>query len=186
MSEKQMRTSFDRLVRTLALADAKAEGLGVPMSGGFSISKSNSRSNSRRWKLGLTVTGRRRDFGLRPLSTKCRCERAQRTASSSRSPLAYEGKRSDRGQSASRNPPGLPRPSKSVRVPCTTCAARRGAMANTSTSGSILSSITRSPRLAKNRSTPVSTPHVLDVLSPIWTAKPETARRVRQRHVDGT
>ena len=37
------------------------------------------------------------------------------------------------------------------------------------------------PRLGRLSVTDVSTADVLSVLSPIWTAKPETARRVRQR-----
>ena len=37
------------------------------------------------------------------------------------------------------------------------------------------------PRLGRLRVTDVTTADVLSVLSPIWTEKPETARRVRQR-----
>ncbi len=173
MSEKRSH-QLNRLT-ALAVENAKAEGW-YPDGGGLYL-EVNSNEN-KRWKLRLTVTGRRRDFGLGPLN-KVSLRQARERASSYRS-LAYEGKDPTEGKR-------LAKPAK-IAPTFEVCARavydlRRETWSNGKHVNQWINTLIdyAFPKIGKKPVNTISTPHVLEVLSPIWTAKPETARRVRQR-----
>jgi integrase len=135
-------------------------------------------NGNKRWKLRLTVAGRRRDFGLGPLA-KVSLKQARDRAAHYRS-LAYEG----------RDPTEQKRLAKPVRLAptfevCTRAVydLRRKTWSNGKHVHQWINTLHdyAFPKIGKMPVDTITTAEVLDVLSPIWTDKPETARRVRQR-----
>ncbi|MGL4396287.1 MAG: tyrosine-type recombinase/integrase [Hyphomicrobium sp.] len=135
-------------------------------------------SGAKRWALRLTVNGRRRDFGLGPL-WKVPLQAAREQAAEYRV-LAYRGVDPIAGKRAAR---------KEARVPSFEAAAREvheKRCANWSNGKHVdqwINSLKDHafPVIGSVPVNRVGTPEVLQVLTPIWLAKPETARRIRQR-----
>lgn len=159
----------------LAVDNAKTEGW-YPDGGGLYLEVDA--NQNKRWKLRLTVAGRRRDFGLGPI-TKVSLRQARERANSYRS-LAYEGKDPTEEKR-------LAKPSK-IAPTFEVCARavynlRRETWSNGKHVNQWINTLDdyAFPKIGTKPVDTISTPDVLEVLSPIWTAKPETARRVRQR-----
>ena len=132
----------------------------------------------KRWAMRLTVAGRRRDFGLGPLH-KVSLQQARERASDYRA-KAYQG--IDPIAQKKMMP-------VEIVVPTFEQAARqvhtdrKGIWSNGKHVDQWINTLVdyAFPILGTKRVSEIKTADVLDVLSPIWTTKKETARRVRQR-----
>lgn len=173
MAEKRSR-QLNRLT-ALSVENARVEGWYAD-GGGLHLEVDG--KGNKRWKLRLTVAGKRRDFGLGPLA-KVSLKQARERASAYRS-KAYDGI----------DPTEEKRRAKPVKVAPTfeVCARavyelRKKTWSNGKHVNQWINTLDdyAFPKIGKKPVDTISTPDVLDVLSPIWTAKPETARRVRQR-----
>ena len=135
-------------------------------------------NGSKRWAMRLTVSGRRRDFGLGPLH-KVSLQQAREVAAEYRA-KAYRGidPTSDK-KSASVAPEGptFEKAADEVHRQRTTTWSNGKHVAqwiNTLRDHVF-------PIIGAKPVGTISAPDLLNVLLPIWTTKPETARRVRQR-----
>ena len=132
----------------------------------------------KRWALRLTVSGRRRDFGIGPLH-KVSLQQARETAARYRA-LAYKGvdpiadKRNSRKSTPALTFEDVARQAH---------AERRSSWSNDKHVDQWLNTLCdyAFPLIGSTPVDEIGTPHVLKVLTPIWNEKPETARRVRQR-----
>lgn len=172
-----LRRSSRQLNRLTALAVDAAKSEGWYGDGGGLYLEVDQNGN-KRWKLRLTVVGRRRDFGLGPL-TKVSLKQARERAAEYRS-KAYEGK--DPTEDKRRSAPLKVAPTFEA------CARdvyllRRESWSNGKHVDQWINTLAdyAFPTIGKKPVDTIATPDVLEVLSPIWTTKPETARRVRQR-----
>ena len=135
--------------------------------------------HGRRWVLRIAVNGRRRDLGLGP-THKVSLAQAREQAAEYRS-MAYRGLDPKEAKRAKRK--------AAVVVPTFEKAAtevHRARMKGWSNGKHVDQWINTLrdhafPLLGAKPVNEVGTPEVLQVLTPIWLAKPETARRVRQR-----
>ena len=132
----------------------------------------------RRWVLRLTVGGRRRDFGLGPLH-KVGLPQARARAAEYRA-MAYQGLDPVAAKRARRLAPLVPtfeQAAKDVH------RNRLASWSNDKHAAQWMITLRDHafPLLGARPVNEIGTPDVLKVLTPIWLAKPETARRVRQR-----
>jgi len=133
-------------------------------------------SGAKRWLLRLVVQGRRRDIGLGGAGLVTLAEARERA-------LAYRKTAREGG-----DPLAERRKAQDV-VPTFAEAVERvhsehkAAWANTKHAQQWRNTLQQyaCPQLGTRRVDQIGTPDVLRVLAPIWLAKPETARRVRQR-----
>lgn len=135
-------------------------------------------SGAARWVQRLMVQGRRRDIGIGPLSLVSLSE-ARDAAIANRKIARSNG-----------DPIAVNRAARAVEMAPTfedaaqQCYdAREGGWRNDKHRAQWLSSLKAYayPALGRKRVNAIGTADVLDVLTPIWTAKAETAHRVRQR-----
>ena len=133
-------------------------------------------SGAKRWLLRIVVQGRRRDIGLGSVRLVPLVEAREKA-------LAY------RKSAREGNDPLAERAAAKIVAPTFEVAARQVHEANLASwrnpkhAAQWLSTLTTYafPTLGNMRVDVIGTPDVLRVLSPIWLARPETARRVRQR-----
>lgn len=133
-------------------------------------------TGAKRWLLRTVVNGRRRDIGLGGLSLVSLAEAREKA-------LAY------RKLARSGGDPLAERRAATRVVPTFAEAARRvhdehkHGWKNAKHAGQWINTLEQYavPVIGDRRVDKIDTPDVLRVLSPIWLAKPETARRVRQR-----
>ena len=144
----------------------------------------------KRWAMRLTVNGRRRDFGLGPLH-KVSLLQARERASEYRS-KAYRGIDPTAGdlqpvQTPTSAPAASPEPLvNSISFEDATRQVyeqRRTAWSNGKHVDQWINTLIDHafPLIGTKPVNTIGTPDILAVLTPIWNAKPETARRVRQR-----
>lgn len=135
-------------------------------------------SGAARWVQRLMVQGRRRDIGVGPLSLVSLA--SAREAATANRKIARAGG----------DPIAVNRAARAVELAPTfedaaqRCYdARENAWKNDKHKAQWLSSLKAYayPAIGGKRVNTIGTADVLDVLTPIWTAKPETAHRVRQR-----
>jgi integrase len=139
------------------------------------------KNGRKRWAMRLMVNGRRRDFGLGPLH-KVSLATARESAADYRA-KAYLGidptqeKRRKRREQRAVPVPTFEEAAKEVHK------QRRGAWSNGKHVDQWINTLTAYafPIIGPKAVNEIGTPDVLDVLTPIWTEKPETARRVKQR-----
>ncbi|MBO9510606.1 site-specific integrase [Erythrobacter sp. A6_0] len=135
------------------------------------------KSGTRSWVVRLQSNGKRRDFGLGSFPTVS-LQRARELAVETRETLAR----------------GLDPKSEKVRlrsIPTFEAAAKsvfdanKGEWRNAKHRAQWWTTLETYafPKIGEMQVNEIDTDHVLAVLAPIWTAKPETARRVRQRIV---
>jgi integrase-like protein/Arm domain-containing DNA-binding protein len=135
----------------------------------------------KRWAMRLTVNGRRRDFGLGPLH-KVSLATAREIAAEYRA-KAYRGidpteeKRRKRKEQRIAPAPTFEEAAKEVHK------RRRGTWSNGKHVDQWINTLRDHafPKIGTKPVNEIGTPEVLEVLTPIWTEIPETARRVRQR-----
>jgi integrase len=136
------------------------------------------RAGRKRWVMRLTVNGRRRDFGLGPLH-KVSLKDAREMAADYRA-KAYRGIDPVADKKRARERTEVPTFEMAARR---VHESRRDAWSNGKHVDQWINTL-RDHAFAHIGAKPVSditTADVLTVLTPIWTSKPETARRVRQR-----
>ena len=135
-------------------------------------------SGRKRWAMRLTINGRRRDFGLGPIH-KVSLQQAREAAARYRS-LAYQGINPLSQREAAKPAPDVPTFEEAARR---VHEQRRGIWSNGKHVDQWLNTLRdyAFPVIGDRCVDAIGTPEVLKVLSPIWTEKPETARRVRQR-----
>jgi integrase len=135
-------------------------------------------SGRKRWAMRLTVNGRRRDFGLGPLH-KVTLKDARELAAEYRA-KAYRGIDPVADKRRAR---------AAIEIPTFEAAAqqvhesRRAAWSNGKHVDQWINTLRdyAFPHIGSKRVSNITTADVLAVLTPIWSTKPETARRVRQR-----
>ncbi len=132
-------------------------------------------SGARRWLLRTVVQGRRRDLGLGSLSVASLADARQRAAEYRR--LARDGGDPTAEKHRRAKVPTFEAAARAVhaeRLPTWRNAKHGDQWINTLAAHAF-------PGLGRMTVDAVGAPDVLRVLAPIWLAKPETARRVRQR-----
>lgn len=136
-------------------------------------------SGAKRWAMRLTIQGKRRDFGLGPLH-KVTLQGARAKAAEYRE-LAYAGvsppSKITRRYRARTGDMTFARAADEVHL------ARKGQWSNGKHVDQWINSLRDHvfPVLGEKPVAAVTTGDILQALSPIWTSKPETARRLRQR-----
>lgn len=132
----------------------------------------------KRWAMRLTVNGKRRDFGLGSV-TKVSLQQARIAAAEYRA-NAYRG---IDPVAAKRQSEPQPIRLSFEDAACAVHAQRQGAWSNGKHVGHWITTLRHYafPIIGAKPVGDIGTPDVLQVLTPIWTDKPETARRVRQR-----
>ena len=135
-------------------------------------------NGGRRWKLRLSVNGRRRDFGLGP-THKVTLAQARTRAAEYRA-LAYQGINPSESRKDKRKALAAPSFEKAAQE------VHRSRMKGWSNGKHVDQWINTLrdhafPAIGAKPVNAIGTPEVLAVLTPIWLTKPETARRVRQR-----
>lgn len=135
-------------------------------------------SGAKRWAMRLTVNGKRRDFGLGPLH-KVSLQQAREVAAEYRA-KAYRGLDPTSEKKAAIIAPESPTFEKAADE------VHRQRMTTWSNGKHVAQWINTLrdyafPIIGKTPVGAISAPDLLNVLLPIWTSKPETARRVRQR-----
>jgi len=135
-------------------------------------------NGGRRWKLRLTVNGRRRDFGLGPLH-KVTLAQARTRAAEYRA-QAYQGIDPSDSRKAKRKALAAPSFEKAAQE---VHRARMKGWSNGKHVDQWLNTLRDHafPLVGSKPVNTIGTPEVLAILTPIWLTKPETARRVRQR-----
>lgn len=137
------------------------------------------RGGAKRWAMRLTVGGRRRDFGLGPIH-KVSLQDAREMAADYRA-KAYRGVDPIADKKARRiaSKPSLSFEAAAEQVH----RIRTAAWSNGKHVDQWINSLRdyAFPVIGSRPVAEVTTPDVLAILTPIWIAKPETARRVRQR-----
>lgn len=135
-------------------------------------------NGGRRWKLRLTVNGRRRDFGLGPLH-KVTLAQARTRAADYRA-QAYQGIDPSDSRKAKRKALAAPSFEKAAQE---VHRSRMKGWSNGKHVDQWLNTLRDHafPIVGAKPVNAIGTPEVLAVLTPIWLTKPETARRVRQR-----
>lgn len=135
-------------------------------------------SGRRRWAMRLTINGRRRDFGIGPIH-KVTLLQARETAARYRA-LAYQGIDPTAERRAATARPVVPTFADAARR---VHEQRRGLWSNGKHVDQWINTLQdyAFPIIGDRPLDKIGTPDVLAVLTPIWTSKPETARRVRQR-----
>ncbi len=133
------------------------------------------KSGARRWVLRTVVQGRRRDIGLGGVSLVSLAEARERAVELRR--VAREGGDPIAGRAAKREIPTFLEAARQVHK------QNVAAWRNAKHAAQWLTTLSTYafPVIGDLRVDQVNTPAVLSVLQPIWLAKPETARRVRQR-----
>jgi len=133
-------------------------------------------SGAKRWVLRTVVHGRRRDIGLGGLRLVSLAE-AREKAYEYRKIARQGGDPLAERRSARQQVPTFDEAARSVHHD------RSAAWRNSKHAAQWLSTLSQYafPMIGSRRVDQIGTPDVLRVLSPIWLAKPETARRVRQR-----
>lgn len=134
--------------------------------------------HGRRWVLRLTIAGRRRDFGLGPLH-KVTLPQARERAAEFRT-MAYQGVDPVATKRARRQAPPIPTFEHAANEVHRT---RAKGWSNGKHVDQWINTLRDHafPLIGSKPVNIIGTPEVLKVLTPIWLAKPETARRVRQR-----
>lgn len=132
----------------------------------------------KRWAIRLTVNGRRRDFGLGPIH-KVSLAQAREAAARYRA-LAYQGIDPIGGKISAKAKPTAPTFADAARR---VHDQRRGMWSNGKHVDQWINTLEQYafPVFGDQPVDTIGTPEVLKMLAPIWTEKPETARRVRQR-----
>lgn len=134
----------------------------------------------KRWAMRLTVNGKRRDFGLGPIH-KVSLQQARETAAEYRS-KAYRGidPAADRH---SRKSGEKIEQSTFATVAQQVHLQRRGVWRNGKHVDQWINTLRDHafPIVGDKSIADIGTPDIVKILTPIWTSKPETARRVRQR-----
>ncbi len=136
------------------------------------------KNGRKRWAMRVTVAGRRRDFGLGPLH-KVSLQQARERASDYRA-KAYQGIDPIAQKKLVTIENVVPTFEQAARQVHTD---RKGIWSNGKHVDQWINTLAdyAFPILGHKRVSEIKTADVLDVLSPIWTTKKETARRVRQR-----
>lgn len=134
--------------------------------------------HGRRWVLRLTIAGRRRDLGLGPLH-KVTLPQARERAAEFRT-MAYQGVDPVATKRARRQAPPIPTFEQAANEVHRT---RANGWSNGKHVDQWINTLRDHafPLIGSKPVNIIGTPEVLKVLTPIWLAKPETARRVRQR-----
>lgn len=134
-------------------------------------------NGTKRWAMRLTVNGRRRDFGLGSIN-KVSLVQAREEAQRYRT-LAYQGI----DPSAERKARRVDTAPTFAEVAAKVHTQRLAIWSNGKHVEQWIKTLQEYayPQVGQKRISEIGTPEVLAVLSPIWTTKPETARRVRQR-----
>jgi integrase len=134
--------------------------------------------HGRRWVLRLTIAGRRRDLGLGPLH-KVTLPQARERAAEFRT-MAYQGIDPVATKQARRKAPPIPTFGQAANEVHRT---RAKGWSNGKHVDQWINTLRDHafPLIGSKPVNIIGTPEVLKVLTPIWLAKPETARRVRQR-----
>jgi integrase len=132
----------------------------------------------KRWAMRLVVNGRRRDFGLGPLH-KVGLADAREMAAEYRA-KAYRGIDPVEHKRKKQKPVKVPTFKEAAD---TVYQQRRAGWSNGKHVNQWINTLIdyAFPFIGTKRVNEIGTPEVLQVLSPIWLTKPETARRVRQR-----
>ena len=135
-------------------------------------------SGAKRWAMRLTVGGKRRDFGLGPLH-KVSLQRAREVAAEYRA-KAYRGVDPVADKKSANVAPEGPTFEKAADE---VHHQRKTMWSNGKHVTQWINTLRdyAFPVIGTKPVGEVSAPDLLNVLSPIWTTKPETARRVRQR-----
>lgn len=138
------------------------------------------RSGRKRWAMRLTINGKRRDFGLGPIH-KVTLQQARTRAAEYRA-QAYAGIDPKEGKFAntrSRTPSAMTFELAANEAHLT----RKGQWSNGKHVDQWINSLRDHafPIIGDKAVSEITTADVLKVLSKIWTSKPETARRLRQR-----
>lgn len=133
-------------------------------------------SNAKRWMLRTVVRGRRRDIGLGGVQLVSLAE-ARETAVSYRKIARSGGDPLEERRRAAREIPTFEEAARQVH------ATHQGSWKNAKHAQQWINTLTRYtfPTIGMQRVDQIGAPEILNVLSPIWLTKPETARRVRQR-----
>lgn len=136
------------------------------------------RNGNKRWALRLAADGRRRDFGLGPIH-KVSLQSARAAAADYRSKV-YAGIDPLAEKRARRQKAIVPTFRQAAEA---VYAGRKATWSNGKHVDQWINSLQdyAFPVIGTKPVNEVGTPDVLKVLTPIWVAKPETARRVRQR-----
>lgn len=133
-------------------------------------------SGAKRWLLRVMVRGRRRDIGLGSLKLVSLAEAREKAAELRK--LARSG--GDPLAERRRQHVGVPTFEEAAKA---VHEAHKATWKNAKHASQWINTLTEYafPKLGSRRVDQIETPDVLAVLSPIWLARPETARRVRQR-----
>jgi integrase len=134
--------------------------------------------HGRRWVLRLSIAGRRRDFGLGSLH-KVTLSQARERAAEYRA-LAYQGIDPVASKPKIRKVPAVPTFEQAANE---VHRARAKGWSNGKHVDQWINTLRDHafPMIGSRPVNTIGTPDILKVLTPIWIAKPETARRVRQR-----
>lgn len=134
--------------------------------------------HGRRWVLRLSIAGRRRDFGLGSLH-KVTLSQARERAAEYRA-KAYQGIDPVASKPKMRKVPAVPTFEQAANE---VHRARAKGWSNGKHVDQWINTLRDHafPTIGSRPVNAVGTPEILKVLTPIWIAKPETARRVRQR-----
>jgi integrase len=134
----------------------------------------------KRWAMRLTVNGKRRDFGLGPIH-KVSLQEAREAAVEYRS-KAYRGVDPAADRRAAKSGEKIEQPTFAT-IAQQVHLQRRGVWRNGKHVDQWINTLRDNvfPIMGDKSIADVGTADIVKVLAPIWTAKPETARRVRQR-----
>ena len=135
-------------------------------------------SGAKRWAMRLTVNGKRRDFGLGPLH-KVSLQRAREVAAEYRA-KAYRGIDPIADKKSAKVAPDGP---TFERAADEVHRLRKATWSNGKHVDQWINTLRdyAFPVIGTKPVGEVDSPDLLKILQPIWTTKPETARRVRQR-----
>ncbi len=137
------------------------------------------KNGRKRWAMRLTINGKRRDFGLGPLH-KVSLAQARETAAGYRA-KAYRG--IDPTAHKRKNEPPIATAPTFRQAAEQVYRQRAQGWSNGKHTSQWINTLRdyAFPVIGDMPVSDVSTPAVLEILTPIWSVKPETARRVRQR-----
>lgn len=133
-------------------------------------------SGAKRWLLRTVVQGKRRDIGLGGLSLVCLSEAREKA-------LAYRKQAREGGDPLAERRKGKASIPTFAEAAEQVYAGHEASWQNRKHAAQWITTLRTyaNPHIGMRRVDQIETPDVLRVLSPIWLAKPETARRVRQR-----
>ena len=173
MASKRRGPHPDRALSAVAVRNLRVPGRYADGNGLYLVVDP---SGAKRWLLRIVVGGRRRDIGLGGLSLVSLAEAREQAlawrklARAGRDPLAEK-------RSATRIVPNFANAARRVH------AEHKASWKNGKHADQWINTLEHYafPLIGERRVDQIDTPDVLNVLSPIWLTKPETARRVRQR-----